>query len=90
MSLRKWIGLLIVWLMSVVAAGVLGHAQAPVRPPLVQLPTPILISGADLAFRVEGRRGNTPVGRFVVRSKVDGPWVEPEFDGEAFKRLVAR
>jgi hypothetical protein len=36
-----------------------------------------VLSGDNIGFRVESRKGSTPVGRFVVR--VDGKWVEAEF-----------
>jgi hypothetical protein len=36
-------------------------------------PTPTLFSGVDVGFRMEGRKGNTPVGRLVVR--IDAQWV---------------
>ena len=35
--------------------------------------TPTLFSGVDVGFRMEGRKGNTPVGRLVVR--IDAQWV---------------
>jgi hypothetical protein len=41
----------------------------------------------DLGFRVDGRKGNAPVGSLVVR--VNGQWVEAEF-GAGVKRLTAR
>ena len=37
---------------------------------------PRVMTGADVGFRVEGIRGNTPVGTLVVR--VNGEWVETE------------
>ena len=37
---------------------------------------PIVISGNDVGFRMEGRKGNTPVGRLVVR--IDGKWMDVE------------
>jgi hypothetical protein len=39
--------------------------------------TPTVLSGGDIGFRVESRKGSTAVGRLVV--KVDGKWVEAEF-----------
>lgn len=57
MSLRKWISLIVVWAVSLIVAGALGYAQVPIRPPLVPLTTPMIISGSDLGFRLEGRRG---------------------------------
>ena len=50
-----------------------------VRAQVVQLPNasapPTIISGADVGFRVERWDGDTPIGRWVVRSS--GQWVEP-------------
>jgi hypothetical protein len=66
---------------TLLMAAVWVHAQA-VRP---QAPT--IISGPDLGFRVDGRKGNVPVGVLVVR--INGQWVEVE-SGVGVKRLVAR
>jgi hypothetical protein len=90
MPLRNRIGLAVVWFVSLVLVGAWGHAQAPTRQPLVPLPTPVVISGSDLGFRIEGRRGNAPVGTFVVRSNASAPWVEPELSGLDVKRLAAK
>lgn len=49
-----------------------GAAQA-----VVQKVPPTVLSGADIGFRVEGRKGNTPVGTLVVRA--NGQWVEVQF-----------
>jgi hypothetical protein len=35
---------------------------------------PLVLSGADVGFRVEGRKGKAVVGRFVVR--VNGQWLD--------------
>lgn len=43
----------------------------------VQPVTPMVLSGADLGFRIEGMRGATPVGTLVVR--VNGQWVPADF-----------
>jgi hypothetical protein len=40
---------------------------------------PVVLTGTDIGFRMEGRRGNTPMGKFVVR--VGGEWVAVEFSG---------
>jgi hypothetical protein len=37
---------------------------------------PKVMTGMDVGFRVEGIRGDTPVGVIVV--KVDGEWVEAD------------
>ena len=74
MSLHKRVGLVVLWAASIVAAG--AWAQAPVAPPpSPQAPT--VISGNDLGFRVDRRKGDTPVGTLVAR--VNGQWVEVEF-----------
>jgi hypothetical protein len=54
--------------------------------PLTQ-EAPTVISGSDIGFRVEGHKGNTPVGTLVVR--VDGRWIEPEF-ASGVRPLTAR
>lgn len=54
----------------IVVATVWATAQAVATTPV----TPMVMSGADVGFRVEGIRGNTPVGTLVV--KVKGEWVE--------------
>jgi hypothetical protein len=75
MSLRTRIGLSVLWVVSLVVAGVLAHAQAagqPAVPP--QFPT--IISGSDLGFRLDGK-GNAHAGTLVIR--VNGQWVEAEF-----------
>jgi hypothetical protein len=84
MSVRVRIGVIVLWAASMVAAG--AWAQAPAVPaPSSQPPT--VISGNDLGFRVDSRKGKTPVGTLVVR--VDGQWVEVEF-AVGMKRLTAR
>jgi hypothetical protein len=83
MSLRKRIGLVVVWAVSIVAAGVWAHAQTTV--PQTQAPT--VLSGNDLGFRIDSRKGNTPVGTIVVR--VNGQWVEADFS-VGMKRLTSK
>ena len=56
------------------SAGVaVGAAQAV----QVQRVPPKVMSGEDFGFRVEGRRGDTPVGTLVIR--VNGEWMEAQF-----------
>jgi hypothetical protein len=64
------------------------RAQVPLQPPLTPAPTLVVLSGGDIGFRVDGVRGNLPVGRFVVR--VDGRWVEPELSGGGVKPLATK
>jgi hypothetical protein len=54
----------------IVAAGTWAYAQTFGMQPV----TPTVISGNDIGFRMEGRRGTAAVGRLVVR--VDGQWVD--------------
>ena len=72
------------WLGCVGAAVIVGRAQArPVEP----VP-PFVVSGADLGFRVEGRMGNTPVGRVVIRKDANSPWIPVESTGPAAPRRL--
>lgn len=50
-----------------------GAAQA--TPPSSANPT--VLSGDDVGFRIDSRKGAKPVGTIVIR--VNGRWVEPEF-----------
>jgi hypothetical protein len=91
MTLRKRSIAVAFWVVSMFAAGMWGQAQAP-QPPREPRPAPSqgqpqqkVISGADLGFRVDGRKGNTPIGRFVVR--IDGQWVEIE-ESASIRRLT--
>ena len=63
----------------IAAVGVWVSAQvmpSPVDPPIV-------VSGADVGFRISGRRGSTPVGTIVV--KVNGLWVEAQLGASVGK-----
>jgi len=93
MTLRKRFIAVALWAVSMCAAGMWGHAQAP-QPPQEPRPAPSQVppqkrvfSGPDLGFRVDARKGNTPIGRFVVR--VDGQWVEIE-ESASIRRLTVR
>jgi hypothetical protein len=66
---------------TLLVAGVWGRAQT------IQPQAPTVISGPDLGFRVDARKGNTPVGVLVVR--LNGQWVEVE-SSVGVKRLTAR
>ncbi len=39
--------------------------------------TPVVLSGSEIGFRMTARKGDTPVGRLVVR--INGDWKEVEF-----------
>jgi hypothetical protein len=98
MSFYKKIGLFVIWVLSIVAVGVLAHAQVeqvPIKPapqlqvpaaPAPQLQAATVIAGNDLGFRVESHKGNTPVGSLVVR--INGQWLEAQFS-VGVKRVTA-
>ena len=70
MSLRARIGLVVLWVASLVAVSV--WAQTPSQPEQK------VISGSDFGFRVERMdRTGKPVGTLVVR--MNGQWVEAGF-----------
>lgn len=71
MSFRSLVALVVLWALSIVAAATISMAQAPETVPSI---APIVVSGDDVGFRIEGHRGQTPVGKIVVR--IDGQWVE--------------
>ena len=55
------------------ASAAWAHEQSVAPRPV----TPVVLSGADIGFRMTARRGDTPVGELVVR--VDGEWKKVEF-----------
>ena len=65
----------VVVLAVLLGAGAWGYAQAVMPEPVA----PVVISGSEIGFRLEARKGDKAVGRLVVR--VDGRWVEAEFAG---------
>jgi hypothetical protein len=68
-----------------VTLGVLASAQLlqdrPVQPPIV-------LSGSDVGFRVEGQRRDVVTGTLVVR--VDGKWIDAQLAGRGPLKLSAR
>jgi hypothetical protein len=87
MSLHKWMALVFVWFASLTAVAVLAQGRQVPPPAQADKPlTPMIISGPDLGFRIEGRNGNTPVGKLVIR--VDGQWVDTQFGGNPVPRRV--
>ena len=71
MSIRARVGLVVIWVVSLVAVAALTMAQTRMN----KLPSPVIVSGSDLGFRVEGQVGSTPAGTLVIR--VNGQWVVP-------------
>jgi len=63
------------------------HATAWVTAQVVAVKPvpPKVMTGADVGFRVEGIRGDTPIGVIVV--KVNGDWVEADIAKVGTKSL---
>jgi hypothetical protein len=76
MTSRRWIAVVVVLVASLFAVAAFVTAQSRQTVPL---PESLVLSGTDVGFRVEGKQGNTPIGRIVVR--IDGKWVEAQFSG---------
>ena len=66
---------LIVCMMLVVFLAGAAWAKAQ-RQPLTPPMDPMVLSGADIGFRMVGRKGDTVVGSLVVR--VNGKWIPAE------------
>ena len=77
MTVRARVSLVAIWIGSLVAVAALAGAQ--VQRQITPLATPVVLSGPDVGFRVEGQAGNVPAGRLVIR--VNGEWVVPTFKG---------
>jgi hypothetical protein len=69
MTVRTRIAFLILWVISLVAVGVIATAQTrTTREPAA------VLSGNDIGFRPEGWRGKARTGTWVVR--INGEWVD--------------
>jgi hypothetical protein len=93
---------LTLWVMSLIVVGILAQAQAPLRPaplppaplppapgqtPLPPTTAPIVVSGNDIGFRIEGQSGGNPIGTLVIR--INGVWVEAKSPA-GVRRLTAQ
>jgi hypothetical protein len=68
MRFCTYIVVVVLWLVSLVAVGVLAQGQQP---------QPMVISGNDIGFRPDPvQRGKRVVGAWVVR--INGQWVETQ------------
>ena len=67
-------------LLTLGAAGGWASAQS-IAPRAVNPPR--ILMGEDVGFRIEAQRGNTAIGRVVVR--VNGEWVDTESAGGSFR-----
>jgi hypothetical protein len=76
--------LIVLLVLASVAFSAFASSQVSVAPTPV---TPVVLSGADLGFRMTGHKRGTPVGQLVVR--VNGEWREVEFE-YGVKQLTKR
>lgn len=51
-----------------------GYAQRAIMPPGLQ---PLVLSGADIGFKVQRQKGDAAVGELVVR--INGEWKRAQF-----------
>jgi hypothetical protein len=79
MTYSRRAAVVVVWAASLVGVGVWARAEVQEPRPPVRYPLPgsEVLAGEDLGFRVDGVRGDTRIGRLVVR--VDGRWVDVQF-----------
>ncbi len=63
----------------VALAGAAGWASAQVSRAARPFSAPMVLSGENFGFRVEGQKGEQLIGRLVVR--VNGKWVDAQFQG---------
>lgn len=71
MTVGRRVALVVVWVLSLVGVGVWAGSGE------VRIARPHVVSGEDLGFQVVSIRGNTRIGRLVVR--IDGKWVDVQF-----------
>jgi hypothetical protein len=72
----------------VLMVGGWSSAQVQQFYPVEPVQPPVLLSGNDIGFRVEGRQGKTQVGTLVVR--VDGRWVEASLGVGGPRKITVR
>jgi hypothetical protein len=83
--MRKWIAVVVIWLVTLVATGLWVHAQS--SPRVIPSPRPnndneipTIISGNDIGFRVDSwAKDGTPIGRIVVHQ--EGKWLDVTLSG---------
>ena len=74
MHLRRRIGLVLVWALSIVATAAWAASTGAQARPTSEPGAGTIIAGENLGFRLEGQRDGLPTGTLVVR--IDGMWVE--------------
>jgi hypothetical protein len=85
MPIRARFVVAVLWIASLLGVAALVNAQQPWM--MVPLAQPVVLSGSDVGFRLEGQVGNRPAGRLVIR--VAGEWVVPTTP-EGPARLASR
>ena len=90
--MRKLTIVAAVWIVSILLAGLLGYAQAvqvpqPGQAPRTPAPSPTVVFGNDVGFRIDQWQGNTPLGTLVI--KKNGEWV-PVKDSIGVHRLTSQ
>ena len=65
---------IVLLVLATVVYTAIANSQVSVAPTPV---TPVVLSGADIGFRMTARKRGTPVGQLVVR--IDGEWREVEY-----------
>lgn len=73
MPVRARVVLVVLWVASLIAVRVIATEQSQGMQPLRS--GPIIVSGEDIGFRIEGTIGDAPAGTLVIRR--NGVWVEP-------------
>ncbi len=80
MPRRARLILVVAWIVSLVGVGAWAGGQVSPRiipAPRAVPPSPMVIAGWDLGFRVDSEGGGVKRGTLVIR--VDGAWVEVQF-----------
>ena len=75
MSLHKSFGPSLIWYRPLLLQGS-GYTLKRALTRLWPLLMPVAVFGSDIGLRLDARRGDTPVGRFVIRSDVNGQSVK--------------
>ena len=72
-------------LLAAICVALVGVGAVALAQVIPQPVTPTVLSGPDVGFRVEGMRGDTPVGTLVV--KVNGRWVPVDLNTSGLRPL---
>ena len=78
MSRRAWLAVVLASLLSGISGAVLAQPKSEIQN------EPVVVSGADIGFRIERYERGKPIGTLVVR--LNGRWVEPRAAMQAVPR----